>query len=84
MVVVWWTVVVVVDDGGGKEEVTWQRSSHTYHIWNATGRGPHGWDIFRLYYTSNNASIAELALALFVSLRSRVQFTESANFILSI
>jgi len=77
-------VVVVVDDGGGKEEVMWQRSSHTYHIWNATGHGPHGWDIFHLYYTSNNASIAELALALFLLLRSRVQFTESANFILSI
>jgi len=76
--------VVVVDDGGGKEEVTWQCLSHTYHIWNTMGHGPHGWDIFCLYYTSNNASIAELALALFASLRSRVQFTESANFILSI
>ena len=34
-----WLMVVVVDGGGsGKKEVTWQRFSHSYHVWDATGR----------------------------------------------
>ena len=46
----WWAswLMMVVDGGGGKEGVTWQCLSHGCHIWDATGRGPWGWDIFRL------------------------------------
>ena len=33
----WWTGCVVDGGGGGKEEATtWQRSSHSYRIWEAT------------------------------------------------
>ena len=35
----WLLMVVVVDGGGcGKKEVTWQHFSHSYHIWDTTGR----------------------------------------------
>ena len=34
-----WLMVVVVDGGGcGKKEVMWQHFSHSYHVWDATGR----------------------------------------------
>jgi hypothetical protein len=36
----WWhgfEVGWLVDGGCGEKEVTWQRFSHSYHIWNVVG-----------------------------------------------
>jgi len=43
-----WLMGLVDGGGGGKKEVTWQHLSHSFHIWDATGRWLHGWDIFCL------------------------------------
>ena len=43
MVSVSWIVVDhggVVDGGCGKKEVTWQRVTHSYHVWDVTDREP--------------------------------------------